>query len=73
MTATALDNLIPVTWKEETKTKYEHAGYNILNFVKHLRTFGKVGIVKNMKDGKVGDRWTTMMIVGYSSACAGNC
>jgi hypothetical protein len=51
MTATALDNLIPMTCREETKTKYEHAGYNIPKFVKHLRTFGKAGIVKNMKDG----------------------
>ena len=25
MTVTALDNLIPVTWKGETKTRYEHA------------------------------------------------
>jgi hypothetical protein len=41
MTATALDNLIPVTWNEETKTRYEHAGYNIPKFVKHQRTFGE--------------------------------
>ncbi len=73
MTATALDNLIPVTWNEETKTRYEHAGYNIPKFVKHLRTFGKAGTVKNMKDGKVGNRGITMMFVGYSSAHAGNC
>jgi hypothetical protein len=56
MTATVLDNLIPVTWNEETKTRYEHAGYDIPKFVKHLRTFGEVGIIKNMKDGKVEDR-----------------
>jgi hypothetical protein len=73
MTVIALDNLIPVTWKEETKTRYEHAGYNILKFVKHLRTFGKARIVKNMKDGKVSDRGITMMFVGYSSMHAGNC
>jgi hypothetical protein len=73
MTATALDNLIPVTWKEETMTRYEHAGYVIPKFVKHLRKFGKAGIVKNMKDGKVGNRGITMMFVGYSSAHAGNC
>jgi hypothetical protein len=71
MTATALDNLIPVTWKGETKTRYEHAGYNIPKFVKHLRTFGKAGIVKNTKDGKVGNRGITMMFVGYSSTHAG--
>ena len=73
MTATVLDNLIPVTWKGETKTRYEHAGYKIPKFVKHLRTFGKAGSVKTMKDGKVGNRGITMMFVGYSSAHAGNC
>jgi hypothetical protein len=71
MTATVLDNLIPVTWKGETKTRYEHAGYIIPKYVKHLRTFGEAGIVKNMKDGKVGDRGITMMCVGYSSSHAG--
>jgi hypothetical protein len=73
MTATELDNLIPVTWNEETKTRYEHTGYDIPKFVKHLRTCGKVGTVKNMKDGKAGNREITMMFMGYSSAHAGNC
>jgi hypothetical protein len=73
MTATALDNLIPVTWKGETKTRYEHAGYDIPKFAKHQWTFGKSGIVKNMKDGKVGNRGITMMFAGYSSAHVGNC
>jgi hypothetical protein len=48
-------------------------GYDIPKFVKHLRTFGEAGIVKNMKDGKVGDRGITMMFVGYLSAHDGNC
>jgi hypothetical protein len=73
MTATVLDNLIPVTWNEETKTRYEHVGYDIPKFVKYLRTFGKAGIVKNMKDGKVGNRGITMMFVGYLSAHTGSC
>jgi hypothetical protein len=73
VTATALDNLVSVTWKGQTKTRYEHTGHDIPKFVKHLRTFGKSGIVKNMKDAKVGDRRITMMFVGYSSAHAGNC
>jgi hypothetical protein len=64
---------IPVTWKKETKTRYDHEGYDIPKFVKHIRTFGEAGIVKNMKDGKVDDRGITMMFVGYSSAHAGNC
>jgi hypothetical protein len=65
MTATVLDSLIPVAWKEEKKSRCEHAGYNIPKFVKHLRTFGEAGIVKNIKDGKVGNRGITMMFVGY--------
>ena len=73
MTATMLDNLIPVTCNGVTKTRYEHAGKIIHEFVKYFRTFGKAGIVKNMKDGKVGDRGITMLFVGYSSGCAGNC
>ncbi len=48
MTATALDNQIPVTWKGETKTRYEHAGSIIPTFVKYLRSFGKARIVKNI-------------------------
>jgi hypothetical protein len=46
-TVTALDNLIPVTWHGITKTRYEHAGFEIPKFVKYLRTFGEAGIVKN--------------------------
>ena len=73
MTVTALDNLIPVTRNGVTKTRYEHSGRDNPKFVKHLRTFGEAGIVKNMKDGKVGDRGITMLFVGYSSGHAGNC
>ena len=71
-TAMALDNLIAVTVNGETKTRYEHAGLLLPSFVKHLRTFGKAGIVKNEKDGKVGDRGITMMFVGYADGHAGN-
>ena len=72
-TVTALDNLIPVTWNGKTLTRYEHAGHEIPKFVKHLRTFGEAGIVKDKKDGKVGDRGITMMFVGYANSHAGNC
>jgi hypothetical protein len=74
MTVTSLDNLIPVTWNGITKTRYEHAGFKIPKFVKYLRrTFGEAGIVKNGKDGKVGDRGITMVFVGYTDELAGNC
>ncbi len=36
VTATALDNLIPVMRNGETKTRYEHVGHNIPTLVKHL-------------------------------------
>jgi hypothetical protein len=55
---TALDNLIPVMWKGETKTRYKQVRHDIPTFVKHLRTLGEAGIFKNMKDRKV-------VIVGY--------
>jgi hypothetical protein len=72
MTVTVLDNIIPATWKGETKTQYEHAGFKIPKFVKYLRTFGEAGIVKNRKDGKVGNRGITMVFVGYADGHAGN-
>ncbi len=72
-TETALDNLIPVMWKEETKTGYEHAGHKISNFIKYLRKFGEAGTVMDKKDGKVGDRGITMLFVGYADGLAGFC
>jgi hypothetical protein len=72
-TVTALDNLILVTWNGITKTQYKHAGFEIPKFVKYLRTFGKAGVVKNGKDGKVGERGITMLFVGYADEHAGNC
>ena len=58
---TALDNLIPVTWK------YEHAGFKIPKSVKYLRT------ANNRKDGKVDNRGITMVFMGYADEHAGNC
>jgi len=71
-TVTALDNLIPVTFNGVTKTRHEHAGFEISKFIKYLRTFGEAGIIKNGKDGKVGDRGITMVFVGYADEHAGN-
>ncbi len=52
-TVTALDNLITVMWKGETKTQYENAGHKIPKFIKYLRTFGEAGIVKDKKMGRL--------------------
>jgi hypothetical protein len=51
----------------------EHAGFKIPKFLKYLRTLSEAGIVKNGKDGKVGDRGITMVFVGYADEHAGNC
>jgi hypothetical protein len=72
-TVTALDNLISATWNGKTLTQYEHVGHKIPKFIKHLRTFGEAGIVKDKKDGKVSDRGITMMFVGYANSHAGYC
>jgi hypothetical protein len=72
-TVTALDNLIPVTWKGETKTRYYHAGHKIPKFVKYLRAFGEAEIVKDKKDGKVGNRGITKLFVMYTDGHTGNC
>ncbi len=65
VTATNLNNLMPVTIGDVTKTRWEHAGYKILLWTKNLCTFGEAGIVKDDKKGKVLDRGIIMMFVGY--------
>ena len=66
MTATNLNNLMPVTIGDVTKTCWEHAGYKVPAWTKNLLTFGGAGIVKDYKKGKVLDRGIIMMFVGYS-------
>ncbi len=66
VTATNLNNLMPVTIGDVTKTCWEHAGYKNPAWTKNLCTFGKAGIVKDCKKGKVLDRGIIMMFVGYS-------
>jgi hypothetical protein len=46
VTATFLNNLVPVKVHGETKTWWEHAGHKIPLWVKFLRTFGKASTVK---------------------------
>jgi hypothetical protein len=66
VTATNLNNLMPVTIGDVTKTCWEHAGYQIFSWTKNFCTFGEAGIVKDGKKGKVLDRGVLMMFVGYS-------
>ncbi len=66
VTATNLNNLMPVTIGVVTKTCWEHAGYKIPSWTENLCTFGEAGILKDGKKGKVLDRGIIMMCVGYS-------
>ncbi len=73
MTATFLNNLVPVSINGEKKTRWEHAGRNLPAWVENLQTFGEAGTEKEKKEGKVLDRGVTMMFVGYNNYHSGNC
>jgi hypothetical protein len=73
LTATLLDNLIPIEINGKLATKYvHHVGWDDANpkFIHHLRTFGEAGTVtiknRNMHP-KSPDRGVTCMFLGYSS------
>jgi hypothetical protein len=70
VTATFLNNLLPVTIGDVTQTGWEHARYQLPILAKNLCTFGEAGIIKEGKKGKVLDRGLTMMFVGYSESQA---
>ncbi len=72
MTATFLNNLVPVILNGESKARWEHAGHKLPVWVKNLQTFGEAGTVKEEKKGKVLDRGVTMMFVGYYNYHRGN-
>jgi hypothetical protein len=73
VTATFLNNLVPVTVNGETKTRWEHAGHKISLWVKFLWTFGEASTVKEGKKGKVLDSRITMMFIGYDNEHNWNC
>ncbi len=49
MTATSLNNLVPVIMNEEKKTRWEHAGHKLPAWVKNLQTLGEAGTEKEKK------------------------
>jgi hypothetical protein len=63
MTATFLNNLVPVILNGESKARYD-AGHKLSVWVKKLQTFGEAGTVKEGKKGKVLDRGVTIMFIG---------
>jgi hypothetical protein len=73
VTATSLNNLVPVILNGESKARWEHAGHKLPVWVKNLQTFGEAGTVKEVKKGKVLDRGITMIFVGYDKYHSENC
>ncbi len=73
MTATSLNNLVPVIMNGERKTRWEHTSHKLPARVKNLQTFGEAGTVKEKTNGKVLDRGVTMMFVGYNNYHSGHC
>ena len=47
ITATYLNNLVPVTLNGDTKSRWEHAGYEIPSWAKNLRTFGEARTIND--------------------------
>ena len=72
-TATKLDSLVIVVIDGVKKTRVEHYANILPRWVNHMTTFGEDGTVRTGKDGKVGDRGVTMMMVGYADNHEGNC
>ena len=68
-----LNSLVMVEINEANKACVEHYANIIPRWVKFMRTFGEAGTVRTGKDGKVGDRGVTMMMVGYADNHEGNC
>lgn len=72
LTSTKLDWLSVAEVNGVVKTRIEHYGSEIPHFAKHLHTWGEAGTVKTGKDGKVGDRGVTCMLIGYANDHEGN-
>ncbi len=56
MTATFLNNLVPVILNGESKARREHAGHKLPVLVKNLQAFREAGTVKEGRNRKVLDR-----------------
>ncbi len=73
MTMTKLDWLKLITANKVKKTRIEHCGLPLPNFTRYLHTWGEAGLIKTVKDGIIGDRGVTGMLVGYASNHEGDC
>ena len=72
VTATLYDWLVVVKVGGEMKTRVQHYKGELPNWVPHMRTVGEAGTVTIGKDGKVGDRGVTMMLLGPASNHGGD-
>ena len=75
LTATKLNGLTVVEWKGVKKTRYEHWGEKVPDFVHRMVPWGWAGVVKTKltHQAKLQDRGTVMMFVGYPDNHAGDC
>ena len=71
--ATCLSNLTVVKLNGKTATRYEHFHEAIPHYAKHLWIWGKAGTVSMSKNGKVVNRGTPMIFIGYDKNHARDC
>ena len=64
--AVLLDGLNVVTINGKSATRDEHVFGKNPSWSKNMKVWGTAGVVKTGKDGKTGNRGTTMMFVGYA-------
>ncbi len=74
MTATKLDDLTVVEYKNEKKPRYEHWGLERPRFAHKMVPWGWAGVVKftAKMQGKLKDKGILMMFVGYPDNHAGD-
>jgi hypothetical protein len=75
-TATKLDNLISVSVEGVTKSRYKHFVGKNPDWIFHMRTFGKAGVVKTKArkmHPKEADRGVTCFFAGYPDDHPGDC
>jgi hypothetical protein len=74
-TVTDLDALVPITLGGKTASRYNHwSGGKEPRYAKFLRTWGEAGTVKlkNKATGKLEERGTVCMFVGYAEDHTGD-
>ena len=68
-----LSNLAVVTFNGKTAIRYKHFHEAKPHYAKHLRKWGEAGKVSKGKNGKVANRGTHMIFIGYAKNHTGDC